>query len=94
MSQTQPTADTPVPSWLKFPTHERVLEPEDTGFSAQFNETFSKLKVLAQAGTAAERARAQLAIKAYANTLEMLEAIRAARNPSSSAQQQPERKGR
>jgi hypothetical protein len=69
-----------VPSWLSFPTHERLLNSgTPPGLVEKMEQTHRDLALLEKTGTPSEAARARAARTAYGHALELLGAIRAAR---------------
>jgi hypothetical protein len=63
-------------SWLTFPIHERLSGPDASQLLRKIDHTYQKLEAITQTGQAADKARAQLVLKAYSRTLELLDHIR------------------
>jgi hypothetical protein len=68
-------ADHNSPSWLVFPTHERLLASQDVTLLECLEGSRQRLKEISSNGTVEERTRARVAQRAYELTSDLLETI-------------------
>jgi hypothetical protein len=67
------------PSWLLFPTHERILASGDLVVLQRLESTYRRVGAVSKSGTASERKRASVVLTAFERTRNLLGTVLEAR---------------